>query len=183
MPSLPVVIVLAAGRGERFLASGGSVHKLHAMLAGKPVIDHVLDAVRASGLPFYVVEADLSRHGMGDSIAAGVRANPEAPGWMILPADLPLIRSQTLSTIALAPPASVTVPLYGEQRGHPIRFGRKCFQRLENLKGNSGAASVLREEEAINCVAFIALDDIGTVTDVDTLQDLQRAHDLLLRRC
>ena len=182
MPSLPVVIVLAAGRGERFLASGGAVHKLQALLAGKPVIEHVLDAVRASGLPFYLVKADATRPGMGDSIAAGVRANPDATGWMILPADLPLIRSNTLRTIALAPPASVTVPLYGEQRGHPIRFGRECFQRLADLKGSSGAASVLRAEEAINSVAFIELDDIGTVTDIDTLQDLQRAHDLLLRR-
>ena len=182
MQSLPVVIVLAAGRGERFLASGGAVHKLQALLDGKPVIDHVLDAVRASGLPFYVVEADATRPGMGDSIAAGVRANPDAKGWMILPADLPLIRSETLLTIALASPASVTVPLYGEQRGHPIRFGRECFQRLADLKGKSGAASVLRAQEAINSVAFIELDDIGTVTDVDTLQDLQRAHDLLLQR-
>ena len=182
MPSLPVVIVLAAGRGERFLASGGTVHKLNALLAEKPVIDHVLDAVRASGLPFYLVEADVLRPGMGDSIAAGVRANPEASGWMILPADLPLIRSETLRTIALAPPASVTVPMYGEQRGHPIRFGRACFQRLADLKGHSGAATVLRAEEAINSVAFIALDDIGTVTDVDTLEDLKRAHDLLISR-
>jgi hypothetical protein len=31
----PVVIVLAAGRGERFAASGGTVHKLQALLAGK----------------------------------------------------------------------------------------------------------------------------------------------------
>ncbi|MGH8803408.1 MAG: NTP transferase domain-containing protein, partial [Polaromonas sp.] len=54
LSSLPVVIVLAAGRGERFAASGGQVHKLDALLAGKRVLDHVLDAVRASGLPCHV---------------------------------------------------------------------------------------------------------------------------------
>ena len=87
----PVVLVLAAGRGERFSASGGTVHKLQALLAGKRVIDHVLDAVKASGLPYHVVDADASRPGMGDSIAAGVRATAGASGWLILPADLPLI--------------------------------------------------------------------------------------------
>ena len=95
----PVVIVLAAGRGERFAASGASVHKLQALLAGKPVLDHVLDAVRASGLPYHVVTADPARPGMGDSIAAGVRATPDAACWLILPADLPLIRSETLRQI------------------------------------------------------------------------------------
>ena len=51
---LPVVIVimLAAGQGERFAASGGQVHKLQALLAGKAVIEHVLNAVRASGFVF-----------------------------------------------------------------------------------------------------------------------------------
>ena len=182
MPELPVVIVLAAGRGERFTASGGEVHKLDAMLAGKRVMDHVLNAVRASGLPFYVVEADASRPGMGDSIAAGVQANPDAAGWMILPADLPLVQGETLRTIALSPPASVTVPVYRGQRGHPVRFGRKCLQELLDLKGNSGAAPILRAEAAINSVAFIDVDDVGVVTDIDTLDDLGRAEMLFAQR-
>ena len=80
MPPSPVVIVLAAGRGERFAASGGATHKLQALLAGKRVIDHVLDAVKASGLPYHVVTADPARPGMGDSIAAGVRATPSEIG-------------------------------------------------------------------------------------------------------
>ena len=113
---LPVVIVLAAGRGERFLASGGATHKLQALLAGKAVIDHTLDAVKASGLACHVVAADASRPGMGDSIAAGVRATPLANGWLILPADLPLIRAETLRQIAVAPASQVTVPVVRGQR-------------------------------------------------------------------
>ena len=31
----PTVLILASGRGERFTASGGTVHKLKALLAGK----------------------------------------------------------------------------------------------------------------------------------------------------
>jgi molybdenum cofactor cytidylyltransferase len=180
--SLPVVIVLAAGRGERFAASGGRMHKLQALLAGKPVIDHVLQAVQGSSLPFHVVLADASRPGMGDSIAAGVRATAGASGWLILPADLPLIRSETLRAIALAPPSAVTVPLYQGRRGHPVRFAASCGSELLNLKGNEGAVHILRAQEAINSVAFVKLDDAGVVTDVDTLEDLQRAESLLAQR-
>ncbi|MEO7548204.1 MAG: nucleotidyltransferase family protein, partial [Ramlibacter sp.] len=39
MSADPVVIVLASGRGERFIASGGSGSKLHALLLGKPVLE------------------------------------------------------------------------------------------------------------------------------------------------
>ncbi|WP_332778234.1 nucleotidyltransferase family protein [Polaromonas sp.] len=187
MPSLPVVIVLAAGHGERFAASGGTVHKLEALLAGKPVLDHVLDAVRASGLPLHVVRPDALgpdavNTGMGDSIAAGVRATADASGWLILPADLPLIRSETLRAIALAPPSAVTVPLYQGRRGHPVRFAAACGPELLRLKGNQGAAQVVRAQEAINSVAFVDIDDPGTVTDIDTLEDLRRAEVLLRQR-
>ena len=179
---LPVVIVLAAGRGERFAASGATVHKLQALLAGKPVLEHVLDAVRASGLPFHVVGPSASRLGMGDSIAAGVRETldrADAAGWLVLPGDLPLIRSETLSAIALAPPSAVTVPMYHGQHGHPVRFAASCGPELIRLQGNNGAAPVLRSQAAMNSVAFMELDDIGIVTDVDTLDDLRRAERLL----
>jgi molybdenum cofactor cytidylyltransferase len=185
MSQAPVVIVLAAGLGERFAASGGAVHKLDALLAGKRVIDHVLDAVRASGLPYHVVRPDAHEAagaGMGDSIAAGVRATPDASGWLILPADLPLIRSDTLRAIASAPPSGVTVPRYRGERGHPVRFDAVCGPELLKLKGNSGAAQVLRAQAAINSIAFVDLDDAGVVTDVDTLDDLRRVETLLGER-
>ena len=182
-PALPVVIVLAAGRGERFAASGGTVHKLQALLAGKRVLDHVLDAVKASGLAYHVVMPDggrpVSQSGMGDSIAAGVNATLSAGAWLILPADLPLIRSSTLRAIAFAPPCAVVVPVYKGQRGHPVRFGLECAQDLLNLQGNKGAAEVIRAQAAIESIAFIELDDIGCVFDVDTLDDLQRAESWL----
>lgn len=179
---VPVVIVLAAGRGERFAASGGTVHKLQALLAGKPVIEHVLDAVKASGLPYYVVEPDALRPGMGDSISAGIRATPEAAAWLILPADLPLVRSATLRAMALAPRSAVTVPLYRGQRGHPVRFAASCRAELLDLTGKSGAARVMQSYIATDSVAFIELDDIGVVTDIDTLNDLKRATELLAQR-
>lgn len=170
----PTVIVLASGRGERFKASGGTVHKLKALLAGKTVSQHTLDAVHASGLPWHL-EAD-DHPGMGDSIAAAVRATANACGWLILPADLPLIQSATILAIAASlQQHEVVLPIYRGQRGHPVGFGAACGTALQQLKGDQGAASVLKKF----CVHELLVNDVGVITDIDTVEDLQRAEDIL----
>lgn len=178
MDTLPTVIVLASGRGERFAASGGMLHKLAAPLAGRPLLEHTLAAVRASGLPWHL--EDAGHPGMGDSIAAAVRATPDAAGWLILPADLPLLRPATLRHVALALGGAVQAvqPHYRGARGHPVGFAASCRGALLALEGNQGAAPVLRAQRAMNLVADIEVDDVGVVTDIDTLDDLARAEAL-----
>jgi molybdenum cofactor cytidylyltransferase len=169
--SMPVVLVLASGRGERFLASGGQMHKLEADLGGRSVLQRTLDAVCASGLAWHLESA--GHPGMGDSIAAAVRATRQAPGWMILPADLPLIQPQTLRAVAAAQlDADVLVPLVLGQRGHPVRFAPVCVDALLALQGDAGAASVVRNMR----VQTITVDDPGCIFDIDTLQDLDNAR-------
>ena len=148
--SWPCVVVLASGRGARFIASGGTVHKLQADLGGKPVLARTLEAVRASGLPWHL--EDAGHPGMGDAIAAAVRATAGAAGWMILPGDLPLVQ-----------PA-------------------ECGPELMNLQGEKGAVPVFLAYAAIDSVAFLEVQDIGIITDIDTLDDLQHAEVLLLER-
>jgi molybdenum cofactor cytidylyltransferase len=167
----PLVIVLASGRGERFAASGGQVHKLQAQLGDKIVLQHTLDAVRASGLPFHL--EDQAHPGMGDSIAAAVRATPNADSWLILPADLPLVLPTTLLQVAREPMnRPVLTPVYQGQRGHPVRFARSCGPELMKLAGAQGAARLVKLWGATE----LELDDAGCVTDIDTLQDLSRAE-------
>ncbi len=171
---LPTVIVLASGQGARFTASGGKVHKLQALLGGKKIIDWTLDAVRASGLPWHV--EDAGHPGMGDSIAAAVRATPNAYGWLILPADLPLVQPATLLAVAQAlQTAHQVIPIFNGQRGHPVGFSVQYALELSNLKGNKGATQVKPAQAAIKLIAY----DKGCVMDIDTLQDLQRAQELL----
>jgi molybdenum cofactor cytidylyltransferase len=175
---LPVVLVLASGRGARFTASGGSTHKLQADLGGKTVLQRTLDAVRASGLYWHL--EDGGHPGMGDSIAAAVRATRNAPGWMVLPADLPLVQPHTLLQVAQEPlgGAAVLVPVFKGQRGHPVRFAAACRVALETLEGNTGAAHVVRAQAAIKMI----VNDGGCVMDIDTVDDLQRARAWLQRR-
>lgn len=176
-PAAPVVLVLASGRGERFIASGGSGSKLQALLAGKPVLQHTLDAVRASRLPWHL--EDAGHPGMGDSIAAAVRATRGAPGWLVLPGDLPLVRPATLRAVAQALQAHEAVaPVFEGRRGHPVGFAAACGPELEALEGKQGAARVLRAHLATKLI----VDDEGAVTDVDTLEALAEAGRLLALR-
>jgi molybdenum cofactor cytidylyltransferase len=176
--SQPVVLVLASGRGERFVVSGGTGSKLRALLGGKPVLEHTLDAVRASGLPWHL--EDAGHEGMGDCIAAAVRATQQAPGWLVLPGDLPLVRPQTLQAVAAAlAQFAVVLPHYQGQRGHPVGFGASCRESLLALKGPQGAAPVVRAHAVASPVAQLELDDPGIVIDIDTVQDLANAERLL----
>ena len=175
-----VVVVLAAGQGRRFVQSGGSGSKLQALLQGRTVLEHVLAAVRASGLRWHVVDAMPAGSGMADSIAAGVRATSQAGAWLVLPGDLPLMQASTLVTLAqvlhAARPRGIrcVVPHYGGQRGHPVVFDALCYPALSQLSGEQGAASVVQALRALQQVQDAPVPDAGVVSDVDTLEDLER---------
>ena len=172
--SAPTVLILASGRGERFTASGGSGPKLQALLANKTVLQHTLDAVRMSALPWHL--EDDGHPGMGDSIAAAVRATARASGWLILPADLPLIQSETLRRVAAAlQDHDVVVPIYQGQRGHPVGFSARCGAALCELSGERGAAGIVRQFAALDLI----VDDVGCVSDIDTVDDLRTAEQWL----
>ncbi len=175
-----VVLVLAAGRGERFRASGGSSHKLDAPLGGRSVLDHTRAAVAQAGLTEHVVHAFENGRTMGDSIAAGVAATPKACAWMVLPADMPRVQPGTLRAVAdalmvtgsrgkQAAGVNAVRPAWCGQLGHPVGFLDVHRRALLALRGQSGASSVWLSSKA--CV--IDVDDEGCVRDIDTLADLQ----------
>ena len=152
-PSLPVVLVLASGRGERFLASGGRGSKLQALLAGQPVLAHTL--------------------------AAGVRATAQADGWLVLPGDLPLIAPQSLRVVADAlQRASIVLPMHRGTRGHPVAFAREHGAALQALTGVEGAAAIVSGAQALK----LEIEDAGIVTDIDTVDDLARVEAILSHR-
>jgi len=178
----PTVLVLASGRGERFRASGGTVHKLQALLGGRAVLERTLAAVRASGLPWHLEQA--AHPGMGDAIAAAVRATPHPQGWLVLPADLPLITPQSLRRVAerlVQGECAAVVPWVEGRHAHPVAFAASAGPQLLALRGDEGARGVLRSLRALHAVEDIELDDPGAVADIDTLADLAAAERLLQR--
>ncbi|HFZ8993283.1 TPA: NTP transferase domain-containing protein [Citrobacter freundii] len=179
MPS-PVVIILAAGRAERFFASGATTHKLDAPLNGLPVAEHVLRAVKASGLAWHLVRPAGGTPGMGDSISLGVRATREASGWLILPADLPLIQPDSLLRVASALlQMPVVVPCYRQRQGHPVGFSRQFREALIALSGETGARKIVAAARKQNKVMDLDVADYGIVHDIDTLTDLQQTQQWL----
>ncbi len=195
MKTHPTIIVLGAGRGSRYT---GARHKLAESLGGDSVMTCTVRNALGSGLPVLVVTlprfvddvADLvakrdivvlgettgyAPGGMGDSIAAGVSARPGAGGWLVLPADMPLVRSATLTAVAAAlGPHPVAYAQYQGRRGHPVAFGSELFSELVRLSGDEGARRVLARFPG----QAVEVDDPGVLLDMDTEADLVklRAH-------
>lgn len=193
MGARPAVIVLAAGKGSRFL---GADHKLAQTLGASTVLGTTLQHAIASDLQVVVVTtqalADLACRsvaardvivlpevgapgetalGMGYSIGAGVSARPEAGGWLILPGDMPQVQPLTLQAVArqLAHDA-VAYAQYKGRRGHPVGFSPELYSELIGLRGDEGARRLVARYPAVG----VEVDDPGVLVDLDTLADLDR---------
>jgi molybdenum cofactor cytidylyltransferase len=191
MASRPAVIVLAAGKGTRFL---GSEHKLEQSLGASTVLGTTLGHAIASQLQVVVVTTEALAHvarrsvaardvivlpeadaagqpglGMGYSISAGVNARPNASGWLVLPGDMPMVQPATLQAVAreLAQHA-VAYAQYKGRRGHPVGFSPELYSELATLSGDEGARRLIARYPAFG----VELDDAGVLVDVDTLADL-----------
>lgn len=187
---LPVVIVLAAGLGSRFAGSG---HKLEQALGGGTVLGQTLAAALATQMRVIVVcnaaSAPLARRsvaardtvllppqgpqGMGRSIAAGVSAAASAPGWLILPGDMPLVQTSSIRAVAARLSQDpVVFAQYRGQRGHPVGFSSELYSELIALQGDEGARRLLMRYAA----QPVVVDDSGVLADIDTEDDLARAR-------
>lgn len=187
----PAIVILAAGQGRRF---GGAKHKLEQPLGGSTVLGRTLSAAIGSGLRVVVVCSETlapsvrrsvaardvvvlppqaAAEGMGRSIAAGVSAAANAPGWLILPGDMPLLKPETLRSVAarLAEDPVVFAQHRG-QRGHPVGFSAELFTELISLQGDEGARRLLARYAA----QPVVVDDPGVLVDVDTPADLAKAQ-------
>lgn len=188
MNSRPIVVVLAAGRGERFQGAG---HKLEQALGAEAVLCVTIRHVMESQLPLVVVcterLAPLGRRlvaardvilipeggGMGDSIAAGVHASSQSNGWLVLPGDMPEVQPASLRAVAAALGHSpIAYAQYRGQRGHPVGFGAELYSELTALTGDAGARRIVSRFPGIG----VELDDPGVLVDIDTADDLQRVR-------
>ena len=183
----PTIIVLAAGRGSRF---GGPQHKLEQPFDGSTVLGATLRHAIETQLPVVVVttaalvplvagllatrdilvlSAGEAARGMGCSIAAGVVERSGAPGWIVLPGDMPLLRPDTMLAVATAlEQHPVVYAQHRGRRGHPVAFAAELYSELILLDGDDGARRVLARYPSHG----IEVDDPGVLLDVDTPSDL-----------
>ena len=187
MQSRPTVVVLAAGKGSRFK---GSAHKLEQSLGDLSVLGRTLRNAIESHLPVVVVTTQalaaraadtiaardvivvpqaLAELGMSHSIAAGIAARADAPGWLLLPGDMPMVRPATLLAVAAAlEHHPVAYAQYQGRRGHPVGFAAELYSELMMLSGDEGARRVVARYPAIG----VDVDDPGALLDLDTEADL-----------
>src|SRR5690606_27771000 len=98
---------------------------------------------------------------------------------LVLPGDLPLVRAESLRAVAAAlTRASVVLPMHQGTRGHPVGFAREHGPALQALTGAEGAAAIVKSAAPLR----LELDDPGIVTDIDTVDDLARAEQLVAAR-
>jgi molybdenum cofactor cytidylyltransferase len=183
----PTIVIPAAGRGSRF---AGPQHKLEQPFGGLTVLGCTLRRAIETQLPVMVVTTEalaplaarqLARRdivvlsdgeaarGMGYSIAAGVAERSGAPAWLVHPADMPLVRSDSLLAVATALEEHPVV--YAQHRGHrgqPLGFAAELYSELIGLDGDDGGRRLVARYPSFG----VEVDDPGVLLDVDSAEDL-----------
>lgn len=173
-------ILLAAGSARRM-----GEDKLIADLGGKPLALHAFDIILAARFDCPIVAVapgsavvpliegrasvvEVADHalGIGHSLAAAIRQAPIS--WtaaIICLADMPFVRPVTLTALAREAAVDVVVrPRFEGRPGNPVLWGRRYFNRLEQLTGDEGGRAALGDAR----VEFLDCDDPGIEFDVDT---------------
>jgi molybdenum cofactor cytidylyltransferase len=205
-------------------------HKLLLPLLGKPVLAHTLE--RLCGLPFgeIVVVTGFEREGMEEVCASFSKVrtvcNPDASegmasslrtgvtmlnakhtGILILLADMPLVRTETLERLcrqfrqsSRSQPSTqpiinkpiinepiinepiinepIIVPVCNGQRGNPVLFSAAYKPELLTLRGDTGARRLLHKHA--DHVVECHTDDEGVVLDLDTPEQWHKLSTLAI---
>jgi molybdenum cofactor cytidylyltransferase len=121
-----------------------------------------------------VLETYKALDGLGASLAAGVKASEAADGWVVMLADMPFIRADTIGAVraALETGAVIAAPVHRTSgaRGHPVGFRGWLAEELMALAGDEGARSVIHRHRDI--IRLIPVDDDGITRDIDRPEDL-----------
>jgi molybdenum cofactor cytidylyltransferase len=188
-------ILLAAGSGRRFDASGQSNKLMQALPSGMTVAassaSHLLAvlplsvAVVAEHTPALATQlaelgcdicvcsppSAVSSQGMSYSLQSGLMHAPaNLAGWIIALADMPYVKTDTIAALvcAMQNGAGIAVPVHQGRRGNPVGFAKTYLPQLLALRGDQGARSLLK----IYPVTEVEVDDAGIFQDIDLPQDL-----------
>jgi molybdenum cofactor cytidylyltransferase len=190
-------VVLAAGAASRF----GSPKAL-ARLDGRPILEHVLDAVREAGIEEVIVvlghAADEIEDGidwlderrvrnpdprhLSSSLQVGIAAvaaiDPPVRAAVIVLGDQPRTRPEVIRALVAAARSGdrpVVVPRYAEGGGaNPVVLMADAFELVDEASGDSGLGPVLASDPDL----VIEVPVPGSNPDIDTPDDLARLHDI-----
>jgi len=184
-------ILLCAGRGTRFDATGNSSKLLAPLSSGVLVLEAALNHLMAVNLhPLAIanpsqeqlksfltqqgiswIESLQADQGMGYSIATGVRHSEKADGWLICLGDMPYLRPETLAQLLKTieqHPQSIVAPIHQGQRGHPVFIPAIFKQDLLGLQKDEGPRHLMKHGP----VVLMDTNDAGILRDIDQPSDL-----------
>jgi molybdenum cofactor cytidylyltransferase len=189
--SRTAAVVLAAGTSTRM----GAVKQL-LPLEGRPLLQHVLDTVRESGVDeiilvlgyaadriktklelqnVRVVLNDNYRQGMGSSLKVGLSAvDSRTDAALIILADQPFVRSATLEQLMIEHQhsmAQIVIPTYRGFRGNPVLLDRSVFPEIMGLDGDLGCRAIFGHHQ--EGIVKLPVDDVGILLDIDRQDDLK----------
>ena len=142
------------------------------------VVGHRGNDIRRAAAPLNVdcVENPHYAEGMFTSVLAGIRALPEhCRAFFIHPADIPMVRWQTVRRLAEAgreASAVVLYPTFGGRRGHPTLIRSSLGPRILEWPGTGGLRSFLQGYENESLEFPVA--DEAVLIDLDTPGDYDR---------
>jgi CTP:molybdopterin cytidylyltransferase MocA len=183
-------IVLAAGGGSRYRASGGDSHKLLAPYLGRTVVEWSIEAAAAANLDAtYVVRGatdlpvpplaaeavrfvrnDRWQEGIATSLQAGItRARREGHAAVVVGlGDQPLVLADAWRRVAATARTPVAVATYNGVRGNPVRLSSLVWPLLPT-GGDEGARVVMRRRPDL----VVEVPCPGRSADIDTVDDLR----------
>lgn len=187
-------ILLAAGFSRRFgladkllqclpdgqtIASASAKHLINALpnsiAVVRPENKVLVKLLKDAGLE--VIFCHENDQEMADSLVTAICASAKhkaaKDGFVIALADMPYIQLTTISAVAdsVKAGASIVIPTYRGQRGHPVGFSAKFRSHLERLQGDEGARSII--EGFADEIELLPCEDAGILLDIDTEADLK----------
>ena len=187
-------VVLAAGAGVRF---GGT--KLEARIAGRPLLQHTLDALAGAGHddPIVVLGPDSAlewaigwrrahrivnpdpARGLASSLqlgwAAAMAADPRPEAVLVVLGDQPRLASDAIRALVAAPldpVRPIVAPRYaGSDARNPVRIEAAAARLVQAATGDRGLGPLLDTDPSI--VRWLEL--AGDNPDVDRREDLVAA--------
>jgi molybdenum cofactor cytidylyltransferase len=184
-------VILAAGASTRM----GTAKQL-LLLDGRPLLQHVLNNVRASGVSEIILvlgfaaseiqrEIDVRNvrvvlnenheQGMGISLKLGLSAvNSQAESAIIVLADQPFVKPALLDQLIIEHQRSrapIVIPTYRGFRGNPVLLDRSVFPEVMALDGDIGCRAIFGKH--LEGILKVPVNDVGILLDIDRQSDFE----------
>src|ERR1700677_2008064 len=120
--------------------------------------------------------------GMATSLRAGLSAlDAQVDAALIVLADQPFVRPQTLSQIAQlahqhrSSRAQIVIPSYHGVRGNPVLLDRSVFAEVMALQGDVGCRAIFSSHT--ERTLMLEVEDEGILLDIDSHEDYERLRE------